>query len=281
MENQNFNQNQPPDKWREFKARKKHLMFVFAAPFGLFLLALTFFVAVSGYNAFKQGKYIGQDIESQNTITVSGTGEVSARPDLAIISFSVVTEAVTVSEAMEENSSKMNQIIAFAKEQGVEEKDLKTTNFSIYPRYEWHREGVYWPYPEGDRALVGYEINQTLQVKIRNMEKIGDIVQGATNLGVNQLGNLSFSIDDEDGLKEQARNEAIDEAKAKAKKLATQLEVRLVKITNFSEGGYSPMPRYDNYAESAVAMGGGETAPEITTGENEITVSVSITWEIR
>jgi len=281
MENQNFNQNQSSAKWHEFKTRKKHLMLVFAAPFGLFLLALTFFVAVSGYNAFKQSKYIGQDIESQNTITVSATGEISARPDLAIISFSVVTEAVTVSEAMEENSSKMNQIIAFAKEQGIEEKDLKTIGFNIYPRYEWRKQGVYWPYPEGERALVGYEINQTLQVKIRDMEKIGVIIQGATNLGVNQLGNLSFSIDNEDGLKEQAREQAIDEAKAKAKELASQLGVRLIKITNFSESGYSPVPRYDSYAKSAVGMGGGEAPPEIATGENEISITVSITYEIR
>ncbi len=291
MENQNLNQNRPPfwnqqfrEKAKEMGLRKKGvwpLAFLFVILVNIFLITFITFWGISAYSQIKSNKYIGQDIESQNTITVSATGEASALPDLAIISFSVVTEAVTVGEAMEENSSKMNQIIAFAKEQGVEEKDLKTISFNIYPRYEWRREGVYWPYPEGERALVGYEVSQTLEVKIRDIAKIGAIVQGATAKGANQAGDLRFTIDDEEALKNKAREEAIVDAKSKAQELASQLGVKLIKITNFSENGYSLVPRYDSYAESAVGMGGGETAPEIATGENEITVSVSITWEIR
>ena len=266
-------------------AGKKKILAAFGILFvvliNVFLLVFIVFWGVSAYSQVKRSRYIGQDIESQNTITVSATGEVSAQPDLATINFSVVTEAVTVSEAMDENSSKMNQIIAFAKGQGVEEKDLKTTNLSIYPRYEWRREGVYWPYPDGERRLVGYQITQTLEVKIRDMEKIGTIIQGATDLGVNQVGDLRFVIDDQDELKEQAREQGIDEAKAKAETLALQLGVELVKITNYSESGSSPIPRYYEFSamEDSAGMGGG--APEIETGENKITVSVNITWEIR
>ncbi|GAG34302.1 unnamed protein product, partial [marine sediment metagenome] len=129
-------------------------------------------------NKIKESRYIGQDIELRNTITVMGTGKVYAKPDLALTSFSVVTEKKTVAEAVEENTGKMNAIISLMKEEGVEEKDLKTTTFNIYPRYEYHREaeiGI-WPSPEGKRVLVGYEVRQTLEVKIRNIEKIGVVI---------------------------------------------------------------------------------------------------------
>ena len=141
----------------------------------VFLLALTIYTVVGVQNKIKEGRYIGQEIESKNTITVSDKGEIYARPDLAITSFSVVTEKKTVAEAMSENTKKMNAVINSVKEQGVEDKDLKTTSFNIYPRYEWYNETQF--YPQGRRVLVGYEVSQSLQVKIRDLEKIGDIIQ--------------------------------------------------------------------------------------------------------
>jgi len=212
--------------------------------------------------------------ETENTITVSATGEVYAKPDLALTSFSVVSEAKTVAEAMAENTAKINDVVAFIKGQGVEEKDLKTTGFNISPRYEWDTE---WR----NRTLVGYEIRQTLEVKIRDMEKIGAIIQGATEKGANEISNLQFTIDNQDELKAQAREEAITEAKTKAKELAEQLGIKLVKIVNFAES--TNYPYYYNYAlEKAAGMGGGEeSAPQIETGENKIEVSVSIIYAIK
>ena len=239
----------------------------------VFLLALTVSTVVSIQNKIKEGKYIGQEIEAKNTITVSDKGEVYARPDLAITTFSVTTEKKTVAEAMKENAEKMNAVIDFIKEQEVEDKDLKTTSFNIYPRYEWHEKTQF--YPQGERVLVGYEVRQSLQVKIRDMDKIGEIIQGATDAGANQVGDLQFTIDDEDEFKKQARGQAIEKAKDKAKELASQLGVKLVRITNFSESGI--VPRY--YAlEESVGIGG--EAPQIEVGENKIEVNVTITYEI-
>ena len=240
----------------------------------VFLLALTVSTVVGIQNKIKEGKYIGQEIESKNTITVSDKGEVYARPDLAITTFSVTTEKKTVSQAMNENAEKMNAVIDFIKEQEVEDKDLKTTSFNIYPRYEWYEKTQF--YPQGRRVLVGYEVRQSLQVKIRDMEKIGEIIQGATDAGANQVGDLQFTIDNEDEFKKQARGQAIEKAKDKAKELASQLGVKLVRITNFSESGI--VPRY--YAlEEALGKGAGEV-PQIEVGENKIEVNVTITYEI-
>ena len=211
--------------------------------------------------------------ESENTITVSDTGTIYAKPDLVLTTFSVITEADTVSEALSENAEKMNAVIAFAKGEGVEEKDLKTTNFNIYPRYEWHESTKLSP--QGERVLVGYEVRQSLQVKIRDLEKTAQIIEGAAEAGSNQIGDLQFTIDNQDELKKEARDLAIEKAKAKAEELAKQLGVNLVGISNFSES--SGTVRFYSMDEAAGKGGGGL---DIEAGENKIEVTVNITYEI-
>jgi len=242
---------------------------ILTSVFIVFLVFLIVWVAVDISNKVKEG---------ENTISVTATGEVYAAPDLALTSFSVLTEARTVDEALSENTVKMNAVIAFVKSEGVEDKDVKTTGFNIYPRYEWQEKATCIPpCPSGRRVLVGYEVRQTLQVKIRDMAKIGAIVQGATEQGANQVSNLQFTIDDEDELKKQAREQAIDEAKTKAKELASQLGVKLGKVVEFSEGSVSP--RYYAMEEAVMGKGGGEDL-QIETGENKIAVTVTVTYEI-
>jgi len=257
------------------EAQFKNLKFVFGILAILFLAVVTVWFGVGALNKLKENRFIGKEAEVKNTISVSGTGEIWAKPDLALIDFSVVGEKKTVIEAMAENTKKMNSVIEAIKSQGVEEKDLKTTNFSISPRYEWYEKSEI--YPAGKRVLVGYEVNQTLQVKIRDLTKIGNIIQVATKAGANQVGDLQFTIDKQDELKSQARKEAIEKAKVMAKEIAGQLGVKLVKITNFSENATAPIP-YPYFMERA--MGGGAETPQIQTGENKIEVQVSITYEI-
>ncbi len=171
--------------------------------------------------------------ETENTITVSDTGEVYAKPDLALTTFSVITEAETVAEAMNENTEKMNAVIDFVKSQGAESKDIKTTSFNIYPRYEYRKvETEIYPYPPGKRVLVGYEIRQSLEVKIRDMHDIGSIIQGATDAGANQVGDLQFTIDKEDEFKKQARKEAIKKAKS-VRVRSKNKDLGIMKINKF------------------------------------------------
>ncbi len=249
----------------------KNLKAAFGIVAVVFLVSLTVWINVDIANRVK---------ETENTITVSDTGTIYAKPDLAQTSFSVITEATTVAEAVGENTKKMNAVINSVKGEGVEEKDLKTTSFYIYPRYEWYEdETCIPPCPSGKRILVGYEVQQSLEVKIRDMTKIGDIIQGATDSGANQVGDLQFTIDKQDELKKQARDQAISKAKTKAKELAKQLGVKLVRVSNFSESGI--LPYYYGLEKAAPAGLGGGEAPQIETGENKIEVTISITYEIK
>ncbi len=158
-------------------------------------------------------------------------------------------------------------------------QEKKTTNFNIYPRYEWYEGSKL--YPQGKRVLVGYEVRQTLEVKVRDIGKISQVIDSAIDAGANQVSNLSFTVDKQDEFKKQAREKAIKEAKAKAKEIASQLGIHLVRIIGFSESAIMPTPRLFNFEGEAMGMGGGGTAPQIETGENKIGVTVNITYEIR
>ncbi len=245
-----------------------------------FLIVLVVFFGVKVANEIKTGKYIGRVAEQKNTITVTGDGEVYIKPDLGLISFSVVNEAKTVEVAMSENTVKMNNVISAIKAQGVKEEDIKTTYFNINPRYEYPKDTSSSYYYSGKRVLVGYEISQSVQIKIRDLTKVGTLISKATEAGANDVGSLSFTVDNEDDAKQQARNQAIEKAKAKAQELAGKLGVSLLKIVSFSENGYYPY--YDNVSyKSAIApIGAGESAPDIQTGQNRISSTVSITYEI-
>ncbi len=256
------------------KNEKSFLLTIFT----IFSIALIALIVILALNKIEYRKYIGQEFEARNTITVSAQGEIFAKPDLAIVSFSVVSEAKTVGKAMQENTQKMNAIIDFMKENEIEDRDLKTIALRVNPRYEWHDDEIH--HRRDRRVLVGYEVRQSLEVRIRDMGKIGVIIQGGTDLGANQVGSLRFTIDDKEELKNQAREQAIEKAKEKAKVLAAQLDVRLVRIVNFREDRYRPItPRHGFDMEVMAPMA--EGAPEIKIGEDKIQTFVHITYEIR
>jgi len=250
---------------------KKKIFLALLSVLVVFFIVLILSTAVDVVNKIKEGRYISQNVRMRNSIVVSETGEVYARPDLAVIAFTVLKEAKTVADAMNENSATMNNVINAVKEQGVEDRDVKTTSFNIRPRYEYS-EGTY-----GKRILVGYEVVQNLQVKIRDLGKIGTIIEKATSSGANEVSDLQMTIDNQDELKKQAREQAIAAVKIKAGELASQLDVKLGKIVSFSENFYVPL--YDVQYSMKEAAGGGEV-PDIQTGENKISVSIVVTYEI-
>jgi len=245
---------------------------------------LAVFLLFAAIGEFKGLRYIGTGVPATNTITVSGEGEVFAVPDTATFSVTVQEEAKEVQDAQETATEKANAIIAYLKEAGIEEKDIKTTDYSVYPQYDYIqgvcREGVC---PPGRQELRGFQVSQTLTVKVRDTEKAGELLSGVGTRGAAQVSGLSFTVDDEDELQAEARGMAIEDAQAKATALAQQLGVTIVRVTGFyeNEGGY-PMPY-------AYGMGGAERAfdvstkamPEIPVGENKIVSNVSVTYEIR
>ena len=209
-----------------------------------------------------------------NTVSFSGEGKVLAKPDVAVIDFSIVTEATTSKAAQDTNSEKSNKVTDFLKKQKIEDKDIKTTSYNIYPQYEYPRYG-------GVPKIKGYQVSQTIEIKIRNLDNVSLVLDGVVTAGANQIGNLNFKIDDPEKLKAEARTKAIADAKKKAGELKDQVGIKLGKIVNFSEGvmGY-PVPMYES---SMLGKGGGVGGggPSVPSGESEITVNVMITYQIK
>ena len=249
----------------------------------LVLVVLALFLLTQTLNTVKEYRYIGAGIEATNTISVSGEGEVFAIPDIATFSLSVSEEAKKVEDAQREATRKANDIIKYLKDSGVAEKDIKTTNYNVSPRYEYRETSSSGSIRPGNkRVLVGFVVTQSLSVKVRDIDKAGEILSGVGSLGVTNVSGLSFTIDDEDDLKDEAREMAIDDAKEKAKVLAKDLNVSLIRIVGFSEGGGGyPQPLYAR-AESLSFDGAiGGAVPDLPVGENKITSNVTITYEIR
>ena len=246
---------------------------------------LSAFLLVKTLEEIKGYGLIGKDIPPQSTIAVSGKGEKMVKPDIAEFSFSVIKEAKTVDDAQKEATKKMNEAIAVVRGALVEEKDIKTTGYNIYPRYEYQKSATLcteWGCPPGKQILVGYEVSQSISVKVRKISDAGSILSKIGEVGISQVSGLIFSIDKEDEVKNEARLLAINDAQAQAKVLAKQLGVNLVRIVNFSESGNYPI----YYAKTMMADergGGPEVAPtpEIPAGESTITSNVTITYEIR
>ncbi len=243
------------------------------------------FIAAEAVNTVKEYRYIGAGVQSTNTISVSGEGEVFAVPDIATVSFSVTHQGKTVVDTQKEVSKKINAALAFLKDSGIADKDVKTTNYSAYPRYEYNvmpcsADSVDCLRP-GKQVLVGYDVTQTISVKVRDTDKTGAVLEGLAKAGITEISGPEFSIDDDDAIKAEARKKAIDDAKEKAKVLAKDLRVKLVRIVGFSESGNYPI----YYAKSAaLGMGGGPESsptPDLPKGENKVTSTVTITYEIR
>lgn len=247
-------------------------------------LLLIFFLAVKIAKDIKSYDYIGRDISSPNTISVSGKGEIVAKADIASLTFSVIEESPNVSDAQDRAAKKINDIINFLKRGGVEEKDIKTINYNIYPRYNYIKltEKTILPPVKDNRVLIGYEVNQGIEVKIRKIDSAGTILSGIGNLGASNVSGLNFSIDEEDKLKKEARDLAIEDAKEEAKALARGLGVKLVRIINFSESGYFPIYMEKFSADiMSMADGGAGPVPEIPAGEDKIISQVNIVYEIK
>lgn len=236
---------------------------------GFLLLALIFFVSVKTNQAYEQTKRIGRADVPQPTIAINGEGKITAVPDIARISVGLITEGRDIATLQRQNTEKMNNLIAAVKQLGVAEKDIQTTNYSIYPKYD---------YTNGGSILSGYTVNQNATVKVRDLSKVGAIFAKVGEIGANQVSGPDFTIDDPTALRDQARLDAITDAQTKAEALARSLGMKLGRVVGFSEsGGGSPAPMYD----LARGMGGAEAvAPKIQAGELDITSDVSLIFEI-
>ncbi len=212
----------------------------------------------------------------EDRFTVAGTGTVYAKADIANISVGLKTGTKkTAAEATKESTNKMNNIIAELKKLKIEERDIKTSNYNLNPVYNYTQDN--------GQVLDGYEVSQNLDLKVRDLNVIGDVIAKTTEQGANQIGNINFTIDDEFALKNQARELAIEKAKEKASMIAKQSGMKLGSIKDVSEGSVSPVyPMYANEKMSLAADNKESLSPPvIQTGQNEIMVDVTLTYEVK
>jgi hypothetical protein len=217
-------------------------------------------------------------LQPARTITVSAEGKTTVTPDLATASFSVVSQGKNPDDLATDNNKKVTAVITFVKSQGIDAKDIQTTGYSLAPDYQ---------YDENTRRsyITGYTLTQTVTVKIRDLAKVAKVIGGVTPLGVNQIGNVSFTVEDEEKYLATARADAFMKAQRKASDMAAQSGVRLGEVTNVYEYQNGPISYYADTASSKVlGMGGGtapSAAPTIEPGTQEVKLSVSITYAIR
>ena len=247
------------------------------------LALLSLFLLAETVGEVKSYRYIGSYPSSPSSINVSGKGEVVGIPDIATFSFSVTEESLVVSEAQTESARKVNAILDYLKQNGVAEKDIKTSGYNIYPRYEYPAiSSAYYPVPpSGKQTLAAYVVTQSVAVKIRDLGSAGKLLGGIGELGATDISGLSFDFDKRDELVKEARDKAIKEAREEAAKLAKALGVQLVRITSYSEGGYYPMYGKTMMAEAYGRGGDMAVAPEIPVGEDKITSNVTIMYEVK
>lgn len=222
-----------------------------------------------------------------NSISIQGEGEVVAVPDIAMFSFSVNSTSESVESAQEQSATAMNSALAYLKEKGVEDKDVKTTNYQVYPKYNQPvcENDSRGNYSCQESVIVGYDVSQSIEVKVRDTKKAGEILTGIGSRGVNNVSGLQFTIDDESSLKEEARSKAIMDAREKAQTLAKDLGVKLKRVTSFYEDS-APCAYGGCYGEMGAGYGGdmmqkATVAPNTPIGENTIISRVTINYEIR
>lgn len=222
-------------------------------------------------------KRYGKSLYPARVINVSAEGKVVVSPDIANLSFSVVSQGKDPEKLQNDNNVKINNALDFIKGEGVESKDIKTADYNLSPNYRYEPK-------TGISSIDGYTLSQTILVKIRNLEKAGKILAGLAPRGINQIGGLNFSIEDPDKFLNEARKEAFEKALAKAEAMAEQNNMKVKGVVTFNEyGGGYPGPIYMR----AEALGkGGDSAPmplppSIEPGSQEVTVQVNVTYEIR
>ena len=243
------------------------------------LIVLAIFLAVETLGAFKNLRSIDPTF---NSISVSGVGEAVSVPDIAVFSFTVSADAKIASDAQGKVAKSMDIILTELKALGIEEKDINTTDYSLLPKYTYESTICSSAFcPPSRKVQDGYTASHNVSVKVRSTEDVGKALALAGENGATGLSSISFTVDDPDKILDEARAEAITDAKEKARLLSKELGVRLVRVVSFYDNtGGGPMPYYAEGLGSDMVKTSAP-APTIPIGENKVNVSVTIVYEIR
>lgn len=202
----------------------------------------------------------------ERTITVAGTGSVQAEPDIALVSTGVLTTAETARVALTQNSAAMRKIIDGLKGAGLEPKDIQTVYFGISPRYTSPKDGQ-------AARVAGYNVVNNIRITVRDVAKVGEILDAVVTLGANQAGGIAFDVSKSETLKDEARKQAIGNALRRAKLLAEAAGAKVGPVITISEDAVSMPPRPIATRMSAEAV-------PIEAGSKMLEVRVQVTWAL-
>ncbi len=221
---------------------------------------------------FLAGKYVEVQPQNHPSISVQGETKVAAKPDLATVTLGVQTgRQETSQEAMDMLEQNMKKILDAVAASGIEQKDIQTSGFTLYPAYDWK---------DGEQIPRGYEASQSVAIKVRDPSKVADVISAATQAGANNVSGIEFRIDDLAAVRDQARKESIAKAKEQAEKLAAELGMHVGELMSYGED-VSPYVE-TSYGKGGGYGGGGDMAQSaVPSGEQEITVRVYLTYELK
>jgi uncharacterized protein len=205
----------------------------------------------------------------------SGEGKVSVTPDIAKISLGIQETGSSLKTVQSAVNTKSKTLTDAIKRLGIDEKDIKTSSYNVYPQYD---------YTTPTQKITGYQVSTSYQVTVRDFDKVNDIVVAATGAGANTIGNVSFELSDSIKTEKmnEARAEAVKVAKTKAEGLAKAAGITLGKIINVSENQSNDPVRL--MAIPAAGGGSGDKSiaqPDIQPGQTEINITVSLSYEVR
>lgn len=204
------------------------------------------------------------------TVTVSASGSVSAEPDEATISTGVSSDAKSAREAMSKNNEAMKKVIAELKTQGVDAKDIQTTQFNVEPVYIYPKEGQ-------PPVVTGYRVNNMVSVRVRDLNKLGGVLDQLVTAGANQMNGISFDVSKAETLKDEARKDAMANALRRATLLATAAGAGVGEVVQISEEVTHAGPRPVVFAKRAAMA---ESAP-VERGSQELETRVTVTWKLK
>lgn len=245
----------------------------------LFLMVVAVVLVVLAVSMYRRS--VSMDAYNE-TIEVQGVGTVMATPDIARISFGHREEAGELALAQQNLESVISSALDELAKSGIEEKDISQQNYNSYPRYEY-RNNCVGVRCDGDRELVAYEVGQTIEVVVRDIEQAGEIVALLGNTGVTELSGPFFEIEDMSVYEQEARGLAIENARQEADVLAKDLGVRLGKMVDFYENIYGgfPEPYMMRSSDMAVAEMGELKEVSVPVGEDEIQIQVTLVFKIK
>jgi uncharacterized protein YggE len=205
----------------------------------------------------------------EDLIIVSGRGEVEAEPDMATFTLGVSTLDFSAERAYSENNEKMSQIIEKVKKAGVDPADIKTTQFTIEPQYDYERN-------TGERVFKGYRVRHRLLVRLHALGILGRLLDTVVGAGVTDLSGISFAVEDPEEAESRARIASVEDAHRKALELASAAGVGLGRAVRIEETRYTPRPMM---ARAEASFGAAEEAP-IEPGTQKVVVSVVVHYRI-